>query len=76
MSCSSFGCHVTVNMAPLTPIIIVAAWPWPSVDMVVVVPHGRVVVPHGHLLSTNNNDIHHHLFGCHVAIPRYLVRAI
>jgi len=76
MSCSSFGRHIAVNVAPWTPIIIVVVWLWSSIDVVVVVPHGRVVVPHGHLLSTNDNGIHCRPFGCHVAIPRYLVRAI
>ena len=69
MSHLSFGCHVAVDMAPWTPIVIVVAWLWSSIDMV-------VVIPHGHLLSMNDNGIHHHPFGCHVTIPTYLVRAI
>jgi len=69
MSCLLFGCHIAVNVAPWTPIIIVVVWPWSFVDVV-------VVIPHSHLLSMNDNGIHHHPFGCHVAIPRYLVRAI
>jgi len=76
MSSLSFGCHVTVNVASWTPIIIVVVWLWSSIDVVVVIPHGRVVIPHGHLLSTNDNGIHCCVFGCHVTIPRYLVRAI
>jgi len=58
MSCSSFGCHITVDVAPWTPIIIVVAWPWSSVDVVVVIPDGH--------LSMNDNGIHHCPFGCHV----------
>jgi len=32
-----------VDVAPWTPIIIVVAWLWSSVDVVAVIPHGRVV---------------------------------
>jgi len=71
---SSFGCHVAVDVAPWTRIVVVVAWPWSSID---VVGSSSVVVSHPFGCHVADSDVApgnvvREICGRHGGIPTHL----